>query len=74
MKRERIPRNHQVLECRQLRNGIEELFLMGHLVESEVKLFKVGEDLLVQGQCRIVLIQVTAMELNKLVPGEVKFF
>ena len=44
---------------------------MWHFVEGKIELFKVGEDL-VDLQRDVARREVTAMKLNKLVPGQVE--
>ena len=65
---EGVAGNHEVLEAGQLSHGIEQLFFVRHLIEGEVELFKVGEHLLAYWQVHVVRVEITRMELDKLVP------
>ena len=63
-----VSRDDQVLEGGQLGNGVEQLFLVAHLIEGKVELLEIGEGLLLDGQLGVVLGQISAVELNELVP------
>ena len=68
LKGARVSRDDQVLEGGQLGNGVEQLFLVVHLIEGKVELLKIGEGLFLDWQLGVVLGQISTVELNKLVP------
>ena len=64
---EGIASDDQILQSWELGHWVEELLFMWYFIEGEIELFQMREDLVWDRD--VARWEVTAMELNKLVPG-----